>query len=281
MLGTVAALSLAAPAAAEPAMWVVKDADSTIYLLGTFHMVKPGTQWRSHKIDAAFESSAELWLETTEGDDPTKIPALILKYGFDPKHPLSSKLSPEANVKLADAAKVAGMRPAALEPLRPWTAALMITVVPLVRAGYDPSKGVDKELEVDAKAARKTVKTFETPEEQILFFANLPEDIELEFLAQSLEEAALAPKMVDQMADAWVAGDIDRLDELVFDKMKQGAPELYDKLIVQRNRDWSERIAAMMAGAGTSFIAVGAGHLTGDHGVQALLAKRGLAVARY
>src|SRR5262245_44666356 len=107
LLTMLLALRLAAPAAAEPAMWVIKDDDSTIYLLGTFHMVKPGTDWRSDKIRQAFESSDEVWLEATEGDDPTVIQSLAIQYGLDPQHPLSSKLSPEAKAKLAEVAKSA------------------------------------------------------------------------------------------------------------------------------------------------------------------------------
>lgn len=262
-------------------MWVIKDDDSTIYLLGTFHMVKPGTDWRSAKINDAFASSDEVWLEATEGDDPTMIQSLAMKYGLDPQHPLSSKLPSDARAKLDEAAKAMGLRSAMLEPLRPWMAALTITVAPLMRAGYDPGMGIDKSLEGDAERAHKSVRTFETPEQQILLFANLPEETELKFFLQTLDETAAAPKMVDQMADAWLDGDLEALDSLVFDKMKQGAPELYDIMIVERNRDWSKQIATLMKGAGTTFVAVGAGHLTGDNSVQALLAQQGFDVARY
>ncbi|HET6158473.1 MAG TPA: TraB/GumN family protein, partial [Dongiaceae bacterium] len=190
-------------------------------------------------------------------------------------------LPSDARAKLDEAAKAMGLRSAMLEPLRPWMAALTITVAPLMRAGYDPGMGIDKSLEGDAERAHKSVRTFETPEQQILLFANLPEETELKFFLQTLDETAAAPKMVDQMADAWLDGDLEALDSLVFDKMKQGAPELYDIMIVERNRDWSKQIATLMKGAGTSFIAVGAGHLTGDNSVQALLAQQGFDVARY
>jgi uncharacterized protein YbaP (TraB family) len=289
VLGALAALAVAAvlmvrlgaSGTAEPAMWVVKDTDSTIYLLGTFHMVKPDTKWRSDKIAAAFDSSDELWLEADVSGDPAKTQALVLKYGLDPSHPLSSKLSPEMKDKLDQVATAAGLKPAKLEPLRPWVAALAVVVAPLMRAGYDPAKGVDRELGAEAKTAHKKIKTFETAEQQILIFANLSEAAQLDFLSQSLDEAAIGPETVDQMANAWIAGDVDTLGDLMLGKMKDRAPELYETLIVQRNRAWSERIATMMAGAGTSFIAVGAGHLTGENSVQSLLAKRGLEVARY
>jgi uncharacterized protein len=270
-----------APAAAEPAMWVVKDADSTLYLLGTFHAVKPGTPWRTEKMNAAFVASSDLWIEASEDGNELAIQALVMKHGMDLKHPLSTKISPETKVKLDQAAIDAGLKPSVLEPMRPWTAALAITVTPLLRAGYDPQQGVDKVLEADAKATQKPVHTFETPEQQILFFANLPPDTEIAMLTQTIEEAAKAPDMVERMAGAWLAGDIEALDALSFGPMKEGAPALYDTLIVQRNKAWTERIAILMQGAGTTFIAVGAGHLTGPHSLQTLLQARGFEVERY
>jgi len=280
-LGVLLLLRCIAPAAAEPAMWVVKDADSTLYLLGTFHLVKPGTAWRSDKMNAAFVASSDLWIEASEEGNQISLQALMLKHGMDLKHPLSTKISPETKIKLDQAAIDAGLKPSMLEPMRPWTAALAITVTPLLRAGYDPEQGVDKVLEADARAAQKPVHTFETPEQQILFFASLPPETEVALLTQSIEEAEMAPAVIDRMAGAWLAGDIEALDILSFGSMKEGAPELYDTLIVQRNKAWTERIATLMQGAGTTFIAVGAGHLAGPHSLPTLLQARGFSVERY
>ena len=93
------------PAYAEPAMWVVKDADSTIYLLGTFHLTKPDMHWRSDKIEAAFKDSSELWLEASGDGDAAPLQGLVMKYGLDPAHPLSSKLSSDDWARVQSAAR--------------------------------------------------------------------------------------------------------------------------------------------------------------------------------
>jgi len=272
---------LASPALAEPAMWVVKDEDSTIYLLGTFHLVKPDTHWRSDKIAAALKSSDELWLEASESGDAATVQGLVLKYGLDLSHPLSTKLGSDDMVKLQAAAKDADLSAAALEPMRPWLAALTLSVAPLVKKGYDPKVGVDRQLESDATAAHKPVKTFETPEQQILFFARLPERSEVEFLSHTLDELSAGTERTDQLANAWADGDIKQLDTIMVKTMKVATPELYDTLIVKRNLDWGDKIAAMMKGSGTIFVAVGAGHLVGDRSLQAILMERGFNVAPY
>jgi len=277
-----AALALfASPAHGEPAMWVVKDADSTIYLLGTFHLTKPDMNWRSDKINAAFESSDELWLEASVHGDEATLQKLVLKHGFDPRHPLSGKLSGDDWAKVQSTAKLAGVPVQAVEQMRPWLAALTLVIAPLMKQGYDPKQGADRQLEESALSGNKIVKTFETPEQQLLLFSSLPEQLEIKFLAQTLDDIAAGPTYVDGMARAWLAGNTGELETMTLDRMKTGAPELYDAMFVRRNLDWSNQIATIMKGAGTSFVAVGAGHLVGDQSVPAILAKRGFTVTPY
>ena len=33
------------PNDADPALWVVRDQDTTVYLFGTIHVLKPGLSW--------------------------------------------------------------------------------------------------------------------------------------------------------------------------------------------------------------------------------------------
>jgi uncharacterized protein len=272
---------LASPAHAEPAMWVLKDADSTIYLLGTMHATKPSMNWRSGKIDAAFAASDEFWMEATENGDMAMLQDLVVEHGLDRAHPLSSKLSGDDWARLQAAAKAAGLPIRTIEHMRPWLAAVSLSLGPAMKDGYDPMKGVDKLLEASARAEGKTVKTFETPEVQILMFASLSQKSEVAFLVQSLDEIASSRTTVDQMADAWMAGDIAVLETMSVGKLKASAPELYESVFVRRNLDWCDQIAGIMKGAGTSFVAVGAGHLVGDQGVPAILTERGFTVTPY
>ena len=86
-------------------MWVVRDADSTIYFIGTAHLLRHGMEWKSPKIDKALADSSELWLEVPDPENEAALLPLIQRYGMDNKKPLSQKLSAVQNEKLAKAAR--------------------------------------------------------------------------------------------------------------------------------------------------------------------------------
>jgi uncharacterized protein YbaP (TraB family) len=279
-LVSVLALGFGGSALAEPALWAIKDHDSTIYLFGTIHVLKPDTQWRSAKIDKALAASGDLTLEIVGADDPNVMQPLVAKYGLDPAHPLSGKIGPDKFKQAAALAQGGGVPPQMLEMMRPWMAAVSLSFVPVLKAGYDPNSGVERVLTREVQAAGKPEHAFETPEQQIRFFADLPPKTEADFLSSTLEDADEGVGKIDKMVAAWAAGDTAELEQEFVSEMKGEYPELYDLLIVKRNQDWAGQLKAKLAGSGVSFVAVGSGHLVGPDSVQAQLAKLGIKAER-
>jgi uncharacterized protein YbaP (TraB family) len=268
-------------AQAQPAMWVIKDADSTIYLIGTLYLLKHDTEWNAEKVKKTVHESTELWLEVADFDDPTSLVGLVSKLGMDPDHPLSSNLNDQQKQKLAKTAGAYGLPGATLEPMRPWMAALLLAEMQFVKAGYDPKAGVERTLKVQAVAEGDRIEGFETAEEQLRLLADMPEADQVAFLATTLDDLEKGMDLVEELAKAWINGDTDTIARLTADEIKRETPSVYQKLIVQRNIAWSEKIAAMLKGSGVRQIAVGAAHLVGPDSVQAQLAKRGIKVERY
>ena len=269
------------PATGEgPALWVVSDADSTLYLFGTVHVLRPDTAWGSARVDAAFASASDVWFEISNPDDQAAIIPLIQQYGVSPGTPLSSLLTAEEITDLDAAARTIGASAAQLDPLRPWFAGLTLSMAPLVKAGYDPASGVELTLKARALAAGKPVHGFETIDKQVRILATLPDAVQLSFLRTTLEDFDQATVMLDQMVEAWAEGDVQALDRVAVQEMKADAPEVYDALLVHRNTDFADQIQSLLAGSGTVFIAIGAAHLTGEDSVQAMLEARGVEVVR-
>ena len=261
-----------------PALWVVRDADSTLYLFGTVHLLRPTTGWGTDRVDAAFESADKLILEISNPDDQAAVLPLVQQHGLSPARPLSSLLSAEEVAALDAAAKTVGLSAAQLDVFRPWFAALTLSVAPLTRAGYDPASGVELLLKARAEAAGKPISGFETVDEQIRILAGFSEADQLAFLRSTLEDFETATTDLDKLVEAWAAGDVEAVEALGVRPMREGGEALYQALLVRRNTNWADQIQTELAGSGTAFIAVGAAHLAGDDSVQEILERRGVDV---
>jgi uncharacterized protein YbaP (TraB family) len=274
------AAALGGPAIAEPALWKVQGSQATVYLFGTIHILKPNVAWRAPKIDAAIKASDALWLEIADNDDPAVMQPLVLKYGVDPAHPLSSKLDAATKAKLAALLAPLGLTPAQFEPLRPWMAGVTLSVLPLMQGGYDINSGAEHVITADMRAAHKPIDGLETAEQQVRYLADMPPAEELDFLKSSLDDGEKAVPELDEMVAAWVSGDQSKLEALLDEEMRDDYPDIYKLLIVERNARFADQIAALARGRGVVFVAIGAGHLAGPDSVQADLAKLGLTAVR-
>ena len=274
-------LLLPAAAIARPALWAVKDADTTIYLLGTVHLLPNDADWHDATLDRAVADSQALYIELTD-DDPGNMMALVLRYGLDAAHPLSSQLDADEQQRLRTVATEAGVPGGmqALNVMRPWLAALTLTTAPLLKAGLDPEHGVDKQLKAQMSAAGKPVFGLESAEQQMHFLADMPQEVQLDFLRSAMRDADKGPTQLTRLIDAWKNGDVATIARLEDEDMRQTAPELYQRLLVQRNEAWAAKIAALLQQPGTVFIAVGAAHLAGPDSVQVQLQKLGVEAHR-
>ena len=275
----------AAPAAAPapiqgqgPALWVIKDADSTLYLFGSVHVLRPTTGWASPRVQAAFDSASDIWFEISNPDDQAAIVPLMQQYGLSPTYRNATALTTGELTLFGNAAQSVGSDAVRMDNYRPWLAALTLSVAPLVKAGYDPKSGVELVLKARAEAAGKPIHGFETIDKQIGILAGLPDDVQLVFLRETLKHYENAATKLDEMVSAWARGDVDVLSRVMVQEMKDASPALYQSILVDRNTDWANQIQTMLQGSGAAFIAVGAGHLAGDDSVQAILAKRGVTV---
>ncbi|MBS1804798.1 MAG: TraB/GumN family protein [Acidobacteria bacterium] len=277
LLFVLAAGALRSPA--EPALWVVKGPHATVYLFGTVHALDKNHPWHTVKVEAAIKQSQTLWLEIPNPDDSAAMQPMILQLGMDMAHPLSTKLTPEQLAKLDKAAAPVGGA-AMLEPMKPWLAGMMLSLAPVLQSGYDPASAVELQLKPEFASANKPVKGFETAEQQLHYFADLPEKTQLDFLASELDDADKAVDKFKELVAAWYSGDAARLDVLNNADFRDKYPDLFQLLVVKRNQNFVRQIQELLKGDGVSFVAVGAAHLVGKDGVPALLEKQGYKVTR-
>ena len=269
-----------APGEADPALWVVRDADTTIYLFGTIHLLPPGLTWFDEAVREAFDASNQLVLELPEGADAEAAQLIGSLSAAEDGVALSSRLNAEQRATYEQAMASFQLPVPAFESREPWMPAILLSVMPLVRSGYDPNQGVEMTLRRAAAEAGKPVSGLETAASQINLFDSLPIDQQVEFLVTSARMANEGTAVMNSMVGQWRAGD----PEALGNAMNQGFvdfPELREPLLAARNRAWADWIGErLMEVGGTYFVAVGAGHLAGSDSVQAVLTARGLPVER-
>jgi uncharacterized protein YbaP (TraB family) len=271
-----------APAAkdADPALWVVKDDDTTIYLFGTIHVLKPGMTWFDDAVKTAFDRSDEVKLELVM-PDPAAMQGLVQSTGVAPPGtpPLTERLPVAKRAAFAKAVVDAGLPADALDRYKPWLAATQLSIAPLSKLGYDATNGPEQVITAAAKAAGKPLTGLETAEQQLGYFSKLSDGAQISFLTSTMDELPKAADTMARMVDDWAAGRPDRLARDMNESLKD-SPEVAKVLLVDRNKRWAEWIRQRLAKPGTVFVAVGAGHLAGADSVQAQLAKAGVTARR-
>ena len=284
VLALAAALAPArAPApVAKPALWKLADADTTIWLLGTIHVLPPDYRWRGPAIDRAVAEAQSLTLETVLDIDPGKVALLLNTLGrADGLPPLAERVPADKRATLAALIATSGLPVGGLDGFKTWAAAVMLTGAALQQIGVPitPTSGVEPQLSTAFRQAGKTVEGLETPEMQLGFFDALPEAGQRAFLAATLDTPAKAGADFRDLLAAWSRGDIARIAKAFADEPEFNG-QARDLLIRRRDALWADALAKRLERPGTILVAVGAGHLTGPDSVQRFLAAKGLAVRR-
>ncbi|MBB4153688.1 hypothetical protein GGQ80_001594 [Sphingomonas jinjuensis] len=274
------ATKAAASQDADPALWVVKDKDTTIYLFGTIHVLKPGLSWFDEAVKTAFDKSDEVVLELVM-PDPTTMSGLVKSTGLAAPGtpPLIEQLPAAKRAAYAKAVADIGLPANAFDRYRPWLAATQLSVAPLSKTGYDSANGPEEVISQAAKAAGKPVIGLETAAQQLGYFASLSQPAQVEFLTSTIDELPTLGTTMQKMVDDWARGRPEALADELNDSLKD-SPEVAKVLLVDRNKRWAKWIEQRMQKPGTVFVAVGAGHLAGNDSVQAQLAKDGVKAVR-
>jgi uncharacterized protein len=273
-----------APAAAllpdaDPALWVVRDADTTIYLFGTFHLLD-GRPWFNDEIRTAFDVSNELVLEAIIPENPAELQPMIVRYAVDQQgRRLSQRLSAEQNAALTRAMGTIGIPATVFDALEPWFASMTLATVAGQRLGISPANGPEAVLARAARDRNVPVSELEGIEWQIRLFDGMPEEQQLAQLRETLDNLdSLAEKLAPMLA-AWSSGDVEGLRRIV-DQQGETDSALHRLLFTDRNATWAGWIQRRLARPGAVFMAVGAGHLAGADSVQTQLQTRGIRAER-
>jgi uncharacterized protein YbaP (TraB family) len=276
-------LGLPAAARAQPALWRADSATAHVYLFGTMHILPKKADWLSPKIAAAFALSGTLWEEADVGISNPQLAAHIMTQAMAPDFDLWSALPAPYATKFRGQLHSCGLDPLMAAHVKPWMASMMVTICQMMGThGGNLGPAADNPEAVllsRARADGKSLQYFETAEQQIGYMSGAPQSAQLAQLRQAIDEAQTGQDEFGKLETAWVSGDVAKIAASVAASRKEDEA-FYQTIFVQRNARFAARIADMLRGRGTIFVAIGAGHLAGDDSVIRLLDARGVTVTR-
>ncbi len=259
-------------------MWRVSDDDSQVWLFGSIHLFSRQMDWRTKAFDTALRDSEQVWFEMVfDADAYATIARLTILNGrLRDGQRLSDLLTEVQNERLDRAIATAGLDPLVFERMQPWMAEVTLSSGSV----QGTTAGVDILIDAELTASKK--RGFETAEQQLGFFSEVPLDQQIEGLMSTIDalEAGGVEQQLARMTDAWENGDTEALDALIRREMGPVDGARYRRLLTDRNVRWVATIEDILADDVDSMVIVGAGHLVGPEGLPALLGQRGYSVER-
>ena len=266
-----------------PAIWVATDADSTLYLFGTVHLLPDDLNWQRDDMRQAFNESGTVFFEVDTGPKG-QVEATVLTTQLGLRSDglrLTDRLDNYQRNLMEAAANNGGLTIAALDGMQPWLAAEYLTFAAAQNAGLSADLSADEALKSRAERGGKNIQYLETMETQIRASADLAEPIQIDILTETMEQFNTLGLDAIEIADQWSVGGTAYLTEKLIRPMKARSPEVFNSLLQDRNQAWASTLSRFMDGSGTGFVAVGTAHLLGEDSLIFDLRERGYDVQRH
>jgi uncharacterized protein YbaP (TraB family) len=280
LLQPVAAQQRNAPATRQP-LWKIEGKSATVYLLGSVHFLKKENYPLAAPIGAAFDRAKVAVFETDlEALEKPEVQMKILSKSTLPVgETLRSQLTPKLYEQLAAQLKETGLPAEAVEKFKPGMVALTIALLEMQKLGLDEKLGVDRHFHELAQKAGKEIIGLETPDFQVDLVTGFSKQEGEAILKSTLKDISTFKQKLGQLLKSWQTGDMKSVADLLNEAMEEH-PELYKRLVVDRNKRWAPKIEELARGDKDAIVIVGTGHLAGKQSVIELLEKSGLKVTQ-
>jgi len=275
----VALLLIAAAAQAKSFAWKVTGKSGVVYVIGSVHLLSNDFYPLQPPLEAAYKD-VDLLVEEVdmaELTDPTSQLSLLGRAMLPSSTPLDKVIAADTYAMLAKRAGALGLPLEPFKMLKPWMVALTLVQMEWQQAGFDPQLGLDKHFYDQAKADGKATQGLETAEYQISRLDGLSMEQQEHLLSESLREMDDEKANMKKLVEAWRTGDSPSVEKIVLADLK-AEPVLYQRLLVDRNRNWMPKIEALFSRPKHALVVVGAAHLVGPDGLLAALRAKGYTV---
>ena len=275
----IAALAVAQAAQAKTFAWKATGKGGVVYLIGSVHLLSQDFYPLNPALESAYKDSDLLVeeIDLAEMLNPSSQLQILSRGMLPSSTPLDKVLSSATYALLNKHITSLGLPAEPFKMLKPWAVALMLSSLEMQKAGFDPELGIDKHFYDQAKTDGKGVQGLETAEYQIARFDDMTMEQQDHLLAETLKDVETEQANTKKLVEAWRTGDVPNVERLVLSDLKQ-EPLLYQRLLVDRNKNWLPKIEALFSRRGHALVVVGAAHLVGPDGIVAMLKAKGYTV---
>jgi len=262
-------------------LWEVRSDKGTLYLLGSVHLLKEEHYPLDSRITDAYAGSDVIVFETDIGVlNSTEVQSMLLARAlYADGRTLVSELPEDLYRGVGSILEQMGLTSEAFDTFRPWFVGVTISTLSMMQSGYNPDLGIDQYFYRLAAEEGKPILGLETAEFQIEILASMSDEDQIDFLRQTLDEFETVPDMMEEIVQAWRRGNVKKIDRL--NESLDEYPSLYDRLLVERNGNWLNRMEEMLNSDETHLVVVGAAHMPGPDGILAGLKERGYRVTQF
>jgi uncharacterized protein YbaP (TraB family) len=263
-------------AAQKSFIWKATGKGNVVYLTGSVHMLSRDFYPLPAAMDAAFKDSTLLVEEVDLAEmlEPTAQMKILMRGVLTPPQSLERVVSPETLAAVDKFTTELGIPFEPLKQFKPWMLATALEALVLGQAGFDPELGVDKHYYEMAQAEHKAVQGFETADFQLSRFDEMTREQQDRMLADTVKELKTEKAAFGTIATAWKNGDAATVEKIVLADLKSD-PVMYQRLLVERNRNWMPKLESLFDRKGHTLVVVGAAHLIGPDGLLAMLKAKG------
>lgn len=263
---------------ASSLLWEIsgKDLKEPSYLFGTYHLVGKSFLDTLPLVMEKFRGVSTVAGEivmTDEMEMAQKLMPLMVMKGNTLDKVLSAAEFAEVDSFMK---KKAGMPLSMMNQLKPSAVQLTLVSILSPKDVSASNPALDMFFQREARATGKQVEAFETVEEQAKVLLDIPMERQKELLLKTVRENEKMLRESKTLFVHYKERNIEAL-ERDFKENDDFTPDEMDALLTRRNRNWMEKIPAMMRD-NSLFVAVGAGHLLGEQGLVSLLRNAGYKV---
>jgi uncharacterized protein YbaP (TraB family) len=261
-------------------LWKIegKDLKKPSYLFGTIHMIDKDDYFLPAGFDEAFESCDQVVFEIDMDDmtDMSSVMSLLSDIVMKNGTTLNKLLSPSEYKEVSHYFEEMGLPMFLLNKVKP----MFLSMLADVNMNPDELQSdeiVSYEMNIYDKAneENKEVGGLETMSYQMSLFDSIPYKEQAKMLLEAVRGTSTEDGgSLDETAKLYTEQNIEGMVTMMSEDEDSGVAGYEDILLNNRNSNWITVMPQKMA-MGSTFFAVGAGHLGGPKGVVRLLRKAG------